>query len=144
MRSSPADQPPSRPKNRRAATRYRFSADIEIECGSTILWGKVHDISREGMFIEMAETPGLKVHTQFSARLGLDPIWCVVRRVVPGQGIGVVIVVVDKGARLRFKALLSMLRTTSGPVTERPSDPLSTEPFESVSASRGPWVPGTE
>ena len=134
----------NKPKNRRAATRYRFCADIEIERGSTILWGKVHDISREGMFIDMAETPGLEVHTQFSARLGLDPIWCVVRRVVPGQGIGVVIVVVGKGARQRFKALLSMLRTANRPVTERAIDPLSTEPLEAISASRGPWVPSIE
>jgi hypothetical protein len=56
------------------------------------------------MFIEIAETP--RVHAEFSARLVVDaplPIWCVVQRVVSDQGIGVVIVVVDRDSKATIR-----------------------------------------
>ena len=113
--------------NRRAATRYRFDADIEIDWDSTVIRGRIRDISRGGMFIEIAETP--RVHAEFSARLVVDaplPIWCVVQRVVSDQGIGIVIVVVDRDSRQRFDELLRTLRATREPTATGSSSPRRT------------------
>jgi PilZ domain len=103
--------PPTTSKNRRKAPRYCFYADLEIDWGSKTLWGRVRDISREGMFIEIAEWPWVNAH--FSARLALDtplPIECVVRRIVPGDGIGVTIAFQSTEGETRYEALLRALR----------------------------------
>ena len=101
----------TQPKERRAAHRYRFYVDVEIDWGSKVLWGRVHDISRTGMFIEIAECPW--VSASFTAHLALNTplsVECVVRRVVPGQGIGVTIAISDRKAKRRFSALLRALQ----------------------------------
>jgi hypothetical protein len=105
-------------KERRAAHRYRFYVDVEIDWGSKVLWGRVHDISRTGMFIEIAECPW--VSASFTAHLALNvplSVECVVRRVVPGQGIGVTIAISDRKAKRRFSALLRALQDEAKPAT---------------------------
>jgi hypothetical protein len=107
--------PPTTSNDRRKLPRYCFYADLEIDWGSKTLWGRVRDISREGMFIEIAEWPWVNAH--FSARLALDtplPIECVVRRIVPGQGIGVTIAFQSTEGETRFEALLRALRNDVG------------------------------
>jgi PilZ domain len=102
--------------NRRKAHRYCFYADLEIDWGPNTLWGRVRDISREGMFIEIAEWPWVNAH--FSARLALDaplPIECVVRRIVHGEGIGVTIAFQSTEGETRFEALLRALRIEVDP-----------------------------
>jgi hypothetical protein len=107
-------------KDRRAAHRYHFYVDVEIDWGSKVLWGRVHDISRTGMFIEIADCPW--VNACFSAHLALNAplsVECVVRRVVPGQGIGVTITIPDRQAKKRFNALLRALRHEAMPATAK-------------------------
>jgi len=99
-------------KGRRGATRNRFSGEIEIDWNSTVLTGRVRDISRQGMFIEIAERPTMG--SIFSARLNLGtplPIQCVVQRIALCQGIGVTFTLVDDmDSRQRLNALLRVLR----------------------------------
>src|SRR5260370_7584859 len=42
---------------RRAMPRYQFQVDIEIAWNSNTFWGRVRNISRGGMFIEVANPP---------------------------------------------------------------------------------------
>ena len=64
-------------------------------------------MSRNGLFIELAEPPGFGAH--FTANLALNvplQLHCVVRRVVPGRGIGVSLAVPAESKK-RFEALLA-------------------------------------
>ncbi len=104
------------------APRYCFYADLEIDWGSKALWGRVRDISRKGMFIEIAECPW--VNARFSARLALDvplPVECVVRWIVPGRGIGVTIAFPNSEGVKRFETLLRVLRNEVSPVELEPT-----------------------
>ena len=112
MKSNPATDS----NDRRMAPRYCFYAALEIDWGSKALWGRVRDISRDGMFIEIAEWPWVNAH--FSARLSLDTpleMECVVRRIVAGQGIGVTVAFQSTEGEKRFDALLRALRHDVGP-----------------------------
>ncbi len=96
--------PPCRPP------RYPFSAALEIQWGSTLLQGRVCNISAEGMFIEIASP--LWVGASFSAQLALDQplrVHCTVHRVEPGRGMGVRIVATDEESSKRFAGLLEAL-----------------------------------
>jgi PilZ domain len=102
--------------DRRASPRYRFYADMEIDLGSKQLRGRVCDISRYGMFIELPDPPEL--NAWFSGRLALNEplrVNCVVQRVVPGRGVGVTIVIPEEEGQRRFDALLFALAQGSGP-----------------------------
>lgn len=133
-----ANRKPGDPDNRRVSPRYRFYADIEINCGSTELWGRVCDISRYGMFIELPDPPELNVW--FSARLALnEPLRmnCVVHRIVPGRGIGVAIVIPEEEGQRRFEALLFALAQGSGPAAASANPPPSDEPSRDLVAHVG-------
>ena len=105
---------------RRASARYEFSAEIEIEwCGKKI-WGRVRNVSRHGMFIELPDVP--VVNAAFPASLALNQplrMECVVRRVVPGHGLGVTVSIPGKEARRRYEALLVALSLGSEPASAR-------------------------
>jgi hypothetical protein len=109
----------------RNSARYEFSAAIEIEWCSKRYWGCVRNISRHGMFIELPDLPVL--NAVFSASLALNMplrVECVVRRAVPGQGIGVSVTLISKESRMRYEALLQALSLGSGPAhatEERPA-----------------------
>lgn len=95
---------------RRRTPRYTFEADLEIEWGSTVLRGRVSDISAGGLQVALADP--LWVGASFAAKLLLDAplrLLCVVRRVEPGKGMGVTIEVPDEGDRGRLSALLEAL-----------------------------------
>lgn len=97
-------------RERRRSHRYAFDAALEMEWGSAILHGRVCDISATGMFIA-ADDP-LWVGATYSARLALEPplrLDCEVRRVEPGRGMAVTLVVPDAEDRARFAALLGSL-----------------------------------
>jgi hypothetical protein len=117
MQPNHGNEQPSGMRCRRAATRNRFYAEIELDCGSMVLKGRVRDLSREGMFIEIAEWPSTDLH--FSACLTLAtplPVQCIVRRVALGQGIGVTFVLADDAdSRQRLNALLRLLRRAGRP-----------------------------
>ncbi len=111
------------------SARYEFSADIEIEWCSKRLWGRVRNISRSGMFIELSDLP--EVNARFFANLALNKplrIECVVRRVVPGRGIGVSITMSGEEGRTRYEALLVALSLGSGPVAAGVELPPEDEP----------------
>jgi len=96
--------------DRRKSARYEFSTAIEIEWCSMKYWGRVRNISRHGMFIELPDLPVL--NAAFPASLALNKplrVECVVRRVVPGQGIGVTVTLPSKESRMRYEALLQAL-----------------------------------
>lgn len=102
--------------DRRKSARYEFNTAIEIEWCSKKYWGQVRNISRHGMFIELPDLPVL--NAAFSASLALNKplrVECVVRRTVPGHGIGVSVTLPSKEARLRYEALL--LALSLGPET---------------------------
>jgi len=94
---------------RRWAPRYSFNADLEIEWGSALIRGRTRDISSNGMFIESADP--LWVGAGFTARLGLEQpvkVDCFVKRVEPGRGMGVAVVVPEEQQQ-RYRELLTSL-----------------------------------
>src|SRR5580700_9455457 len=99
----------SRRLERRWAPRYSFHADLEIEWGSALIRGRTRDISSNGMFIESADP--LWVGAGFTARLGLEKpvkVDCFVKRVEPGRGMGVAVVVPEEQQQ-RYRELLTSL-----------------------------------
>ena len=108
-------------RGRRAATRSRFCGQIEIDWGSSVLQGRVRDLSREGMFIEVAEWPSMGFN--FVARLNLGtplPLQCTVQRVAQCHGIGVTFTLLDEDSRRRLNALLRLLRRAGRPMIVDP------------------------
>ena len=100
----------SRRSERRWAPRFAFCADLEIEWGSAVLRGSTRDISSNGMFIQTADT--LWVGAGFTASLKLDrpvKVDCFVKRVEPGQGMGVSVTMSESQHQERFQNLLSSL-----------------------------------
>ena len=100
---------PSRRLERRWAPRYSFSAELEIEWGSAVIRGNTRDISSNGMFIESADP--LWVGAGFTAHLGIErpvKVNCFVKRVEPGLGMGVA-VVVPVEQQERYREILSSL-----------------------------------
>jgi hypothetical protein len=114
---------------RRIAARYEFRADIEIEWYARKLWGRVKDISRTGMFIEI---PALDERIgRFTANLALNEplrMECVVRRVVPGCGVGVTISFAEEEAQARYEALLVALSLGCRPAAAGVGVPPEQEP----------------
>ncbi len=102
---------------RREFARYQFQVKAEIMWQSRKIWGTVTDVSRGGMFIEMANAPCIGAH--FTVHLALNEplrLTCVVRRVVPDLGIGVALSVPEQ-SRKRFQALLLALSAGADPAT---------------------------
>jgi hypothetical protein len=102
--------------NLRASPRYEFQVDIEIDRRSKSVWGRVRNISREGMFIELegAPEPGAKFYANLSLNVPLR-VMCLVRRTVPQYGIGVTFVIPEQGDKRRFEALLIALACGADP-----------------------------
>ncbi|HVB54915.1 MAG TPA: PilZ domain-containing protein [Candidatus Acidoferrales bacterium] len=112
---NPIPRPELSHRLRRQFTRYRFYADTEIVWESAKRWGRVTNISRKGMFIEIVDAPPLD--SAFPMLLALNiplQIDCVVRRIVPGRGIGVSISLPGQ-SRKRFEALLLALGAGADP-----------------------------
>ena len=112
--------------NRRVSPRYEFQVDIEIERRSKSVWGRVRNISREGMFIELedAPEPGAKFRANLSLNVPLR-VTCVVRRIVPRYGIGVSFVIPEEVDKRRFEALLIALARGADPTTTSAKPPQS-------------------
>jgi hypothetical protein len=109
-------QPIQSEVNLRASPRYEFQVDIEIERRSKSVWGRVRNISREGMFIELKEAP--EPGAKFCANLSLNVplrVMCVVRRTVPQYGVGVTFVIPEQADKRRFEALLVALACGADP-----------------------------
>jgi hypothetical protein len=86
---------------------------LEIEWGSSTLPARVTQISASGMFVQIDQP--LWVGASFEARLGVQPpllLQCVVRRVAPGQGMGLSIQGAEPKGVERLEALVeSLLRS---------------------------------
>jgi hypothetical protein len=94
---------------RRQFDRFQFEVNAEVSWRSGKSWGRLTDISRSGLFIEMAEAPPPGAHFSVSLALNLPlKLTCIVRRVVPGHGIGVALSVPEQSKK-RFEALLLAL-----------------------------------
>jgi hypothetical protein len=96
--------------NRRQFHRRIFQGSIEIEWGSTVLTGTVRDIGPRGLFVKM--TSPLWIGATFTARLLIDPILqlhCIVRRVEPGSGVGLMFEEPQGSAKLQLDQLLANL-----------------------------------
>ncbi len=124
--------------NRRASPRYQFQVDIEIQGRSKSVWGRVRNISREGMFIELDDAPG--PGAKFSGNLSLNVplrVTCVVRRIVPQYGIGVSFVIPEQVDKRRFEALLIALARGADPTTNGAKRPQAKpdEPLRSFAAA---------
>jgi len=95
---------------RRSNPRYGFQGEVEIAWGSSQLRAMVSDISKGGMFV-VAANP-LWVGATFSARVLLDTpleVDCVVRRVLPGRGMGIQFIKVASEAQGRLDKVVEML-----------------------------------
>ncbi len=95
---------------RRKSPRYHFTAGVEIEWGSQLLKVSSSDISRGGMFV-LTGAP-LWVGAEFAARVLLEEplqVDCVVRRVVPGEGMGVQFLRLANSSQARLGKLLETL-----------------------------------
>src|SRR5262249_31197409 len=95
--------------------RHKFKVSAEIVCQSKSIPCRVTDISRGGMYIEVAHPP--VVGSIFIVLLALNKplrLNCVVRRVVPGSGVGVTFWVGPQ-ERKRFEALMLALALGSEP-----------------------------
>jgi hypothetical protein len=98
---------------RRWAPRFQFRADLEIEWGSAVLRANTRDISSNGMFIESSDP--LWVGAGFTAQLSLPrPVRlnCSVKRVEPGQGMGVAITVAEESQQKEYLELINSLSGT--------------------------------
>ena len=99
-----------RRSERRRSPRYQYRAPLEIEWGSARLKGRTRDISENGMFIESEDV--LWVGAGFRAQLVTDrPVWleCSVKRVEPGQGMGVTIALPEDQNTHPYQQILAKL-----------------------------------
>jgi hypothetical protein len=113
---------------RRESARYRFSVAAEITWQSRKVWGRVTDVSRTGLFIEMSEP--LSVGANFVMNLALNEplrMSCTVRRVAENRGVGVALTVPEQ-SRKRFEALLLALSAGADPAVTAASVPLPDKP----------------
>ncbi len=97
---------------RRWAPRYGFRADVNIEWGSTTLRARTRDISASGMFIESLDP--LWVGAGFTAHLQLErtvPVNCFVKRIEPGQGMGVSVSFHEQHRELYHQLISELSRT---------------------------------
>jgi hypothetical protein len=95
---------------RRAETRYRIQAELEIEWGSSTIAGQAQDISRGGLF--NVPSTSLWIGARFTANILTDPhikIEYTVVRAEPRRGIGVKMILVDDGAVGQLHELLKNL-----------------------------------
>jgi len=95
---------------RRRSTRYPYKAILEIEWGSARLRARTRDISEGGMFIESEDV--LWVGAGFRARLATErPMWleCSVKRVEPGRGMGVTVLLPECQSQQHYKDLVAKL-----------------------------------
>ena len=100
----------ARRSDRRWAPRYSFRANLEIEWGSAVLRASTRDISSNGMFIESADL--LWIGAGFTAHLVLDrslKVYCSVKRIEPGLGMGVAVTLSDVQHEQRYQDLLASL-----------------------------------
>jgi hypothetical protein len=100
---------------RRWAPRYDFRATLDIEWGSAVLHASTRDISSSGMFIESVDP--LWIGAGFTANLQLDrpvKVICSVKRVEPGQGMGVS-VALPAEQQETYQQLIVRLSQTSAP-----------------------------
>ncbi len=119
---------------RREAVRYQFHVNAKIVWPSRSRWGRITNISRSGMFIEITDPPDL--NASFSVYLALDTplrLDCIVRRVVPQRGIGVTLSVPQEGKK-RFAALLLALARTSEPNAASANPPAQQAPHALAAA----------
>jgi hypothetical protein len=96
--------------NRRQFQRRVFQGTLEIEWGSTVLTGSVRDIGPRGLFVQM--TSPLWIGATFAARLLVDPVLnlrCMVRRVEPHVGIGIVFEELVGSGKMQLDKLLDTL-----------------------------------
>jgi len=103
-------EPGISPSERRRAPRFRYQASLEIEWGSARLRARTRDISEGGMFIEADDV--LWVGAGFRARMALEsPFWmdCSVKRVEPGSGMGVTVVLREDQSQRHYRDLLAKL-----------------------------------
>ena len=101
---------PARRLERRWAPRYAFRAAVEIEWGSAVLRASTRDISTNGMFIESPDI--LWVGAGFTARLTLDhplKVDCFVKRVEPGHGMGVAVVLSEPQIQKHYQDFIASL-----------------------------------
>jgi len=96
--------------NRCRDPRHVVLAPVEIEWGSRTLSAQVTDISLSGMFLAMNNP--LWVNAMFTAVVHFpEPLRvdCVVRRVVPGVGMGVQFLRLSPEVQARLMAILPSL-----------------------------------
>lgn len=99
-----------RTSERRRYPRYGFQSDVEIVTGSEVRKAFLTDLSMCGTFI-VTDAP-LWVGAAFSLRVLLNPpleLEGIVRRSLPGKGIGVEFRGVPEAARARLERMLAGL-----------------------------------
>jgi hypothetical protein len=99
---------------RRWSPRFSFRADLEIEWGSAVLHASTRDISVNGMFIESPDTlwvgAGFTAHLKLERPMTLD---CFVKRIEPGRGMGVAVMLTESENHKRYHQLLSALSSST-------------------------------
>jgi PilZ domain len=101
---------------RRKFARYEFRVDAEIIWQSRKQYGRVTDLSRGGMFIEIADPPCLGANfTTFLALNSPLRLTCTVHRVLASRGVGVSFSV-QSADKKRFEALLLALGSDDVPI----------------------------
>ena|SRR5271170_110372 len=120
---------------RRAFERYEFNVTAEIVWHSKRQWGRVKNISRGGMFIEMLHPPhiGDRVSVLLALNVPLE-VECIIRHVVLRSGAGVSLTVPQR-AKQRFEALLLALGDGLEPISAGVPTPPQESPRTMVKAA---------
>lgn len=95
---------------RRKYTRYGIQLDVEIGSGPEVWPAFLSDIGMGGMFV-VTSTP-LLVGASCTVRVLVDPplvFSCLVRRVLPGRGMGVMFGEMPDSVRVRLEKLLAKI-----------------------------------
>ena len=99
---------------RRLTTRVETGGEVWAywQCGQRVDVSRVRNVSPAGMFLEIEQplAKGQTANLHFLVQEGAIQVNAVVRRLIPGEGLGMKFVAIEKECGQHFAELLTRLR----------------------------------